>query len=103
MYFRGCLPGTSNGVHVEAFVLEPRYWSGVRGKLSEMKLSLCVGMFEATGTALDLKVIPLEHSNGFIGVMTSHAHYGFPEKSGFVLSGPSESMQGSRKNSLMAI
>jgi hypothetical protein len=103
MYFRGCLPGTSNGVHVEAFVLEPRYWSGVRGKLSEMKLSLCVGMFEATGTALDLKVIPLEHSNGFIGVMASHAHYSFPEESGFVLSGPSESVKGSRKNSLMAV
>jgi hypothetical protein len=103
MYYRGCLPGTSNGVHVEAFVLEPRYWSGVRGNPSDMKLSLCVGMFEAAGTALELKVIPMDRSNGFIAVLASHSRFSFPEESDFTLNGPSESVSGSRKNALIAI
>jgi hypothetical protein len=59
-------------------------------------------MFEAAGTALELNVLPLAHSDRFIGVMASHARYNFPEESGFVLNGPSESVKGSRKNALMA-
>ncbi len=102
MYYR-CVPGTENGVHVEAFLLEPRYWSGVRGKQSAMKISLCVGMFEASGAALDLKVIPLRDSDTFIAAFASHVRIHFPEESGFTLNGPSESVKGSRKFALMAM
>jgi len=102
MYFRGCLPGTEDGVHLEAFVLESRYWSGVRRKQSTIKLSLCVGMFEATGAALELSVIPLENSN-LIGILASHVRMRLAPESGFTLNGPSESVEGSSKNVLMAV
>ncbi len=103
MYYRACVPGKENGAHVEAFLFEPRYWSGVRGKPPAMNLSLCVGMFEASGAALDLKVIRLENSDTFIGVLASHVRIGFSEESGFTLNGPSESVEGHRKCALMAI
>ncbi len=103
MYYRGCLPGMENGSFIEAFLLEPRYWSGVRGKGSSMTISLCVGMFEASGTALELKVIPLRDSDTFIAVFASHIRTHFPEESGFTLSGPSESVKGNLKHALMAV
>src|ERR1022692_984751 len=83
MYYRGCLPGAQNGIHLEAFVFEQRYWSGVSGEPNALKISLCVGMFEATGAALELKVIPIQDSTSFIGVMANHVCMNFPEESGF--------------------
>ena len=52
LYYR-CVPGRENGVHIEGFLFEPRYWSGVREKPYELGMKLCVGMFEATGSRLD--------------------------------------------------
>ena len=103
MYFRGCLPGDDNGVLIEGFVLEPRYWSSVHGKPTDLTLSLCVGMFEATGAALNLKAIPLSNDSNLLGVLASHVRVRFPEESGFTLNGPSESVEGPRKNALMAL
>ncbi len=103
MYFRGCSPSTQNGVVIEGFVFPPRYWAGVRGGASQEKMSLCFLGFEASGAVMELKIIHLQASDVFIGVLASHIRVGFKEPSGFTLSGPSESKKGSRKNALFAI
>lgn len=59
-------------------------------------------MFEATGAALELRVIPLENSN-IIGIFASHVRMHLAPESGFSLSGPSESVKGSKKNMLVAV
>ena len=103
MYFRGCSPGTQNGVCIEGFVFPPRYWAGVRGESSKWKMSICFIGFEASGAVLELKIIRLQASDVFIGVLASHVRVSFKDASGFTLNGPSESKTGSIKNALLAI
>jgi len=97
-------PGTCNGYLVEGWVLWPPMWAGVHGEEHDLRISIGFKNFEGSGSNLEFRVVPLIGSKCLLALNVHRVNFGFPSKSGFQISGPSDRRRGATEaNALIAM
>jgi len=87
LYHRRCTPEMFNGYVLEAFIFPDTYWGATRGEDQQWRATLAVP-FEAHGTLLEFRMLPLAGQPIVLGLVMSRAGLKFKAKSGYCLNGP---------------
>lgn len=90
-YGRGSTTMTEpNGICIDAVVFPSAFWAEVRGEPPDLRLRVALSELVSGLATVDVRIVPLENPDVFLGIFASHLAVRFPPPSGFQLCSPGD-------------